>query len=74
MRRCPRRSTSQETPGPSAAAATAIVAETAPASPYDPVSWESIVTMPMPAMEIGSRAMNPAEEKARVPGAANIRR
>nr|WP_236711626.1 hypothetical protein [Streptomyces azureus] len=45
------------------------VAETAPASPYSPRLWDSIVMIPMPVMEIGIRATKPAAEKATAPGA-----
>ncbi|MFE7483742.1 hypothetical protein [Streptomyces sp. NPDC057552] len=44
-------------------------AETAPASPYSPRIWDSIVMIPMPAIESGIRATKPAAEKATEPGA-----
>ncbi|CAM5364311.1 hypothetical protein SALBM217S_10879 [Streptomyces griseoloalbus] len=70
-RRCPYWSTSRETCGPASAADSAMVAERAPASPYRPVTWEIIVTTPMPVMDSGRRPRNPAAEKALLPGAAN---
>ncbi len=57
-----------------AAAASARVADSAPASPYRPVTWEIIVTMPMPSMDSGIRPSAPAAEKPLVPGAAKIAR
>lgn len=48
-----------------------MVAERAPASPYRPVTWEIIVTTPMPVIDSGIRPRNPAAEKALLPGAAN---
>ncbi len=47
------------------------MADSAPASPYRPVSWEIIVTTPMPIIDSGIRPRKPAVEKALVPGAAN---
>src|SRR4051794_39407777 len=43
-------STSLETCGPTAAPDSATVADSAPASPYCPVTCETIVTMPIPSM------------------------
>ncbi len=48
-----------------------MVAESAPARPYRPVSWEIIVTTPMPIMDSGIRPRRPAAVKPLVPGAAN---
>lgn len=73
-RRCPCRSTSRETCGPSTAADIASVAESAPASPYRPVIWDTMVTTPMPIMDNGIRPKKPAAENPLVPGAANIAR
>lgn len=70
-RRCPCRSTSREICGPITAADSAMVADSAPASPYRPVSWETIVTTPMPIIDSGIRPRNPAAENALVPGSAN---
>ncbi|CAM5237297.1 hypothetical protein SSPIM334S_00001 [Streptomyces spiroverticillatus] len=70
----PCRSTSREICGPKTAADIARVAERAPARPYRPVSWEIIVTMPMPIMDSGIRPSSPATEKLLVPGAANMAR
>ncbi len=57
-----------ETCGPATAAASAMVADSAPASPYRPVSWEIIVTTPMPIIDSGIRPRKPAAEKPLVPG------
>lgn len=73
-RRWPCLSTSRETWGPSTAADMAMVAESAPARPYLPVTWEIMVTMPMPIMDSGIRPMKPATENDLVPGAAKIAR
>ena len=48
-----------------------MVAESAPASPYRPVSWEIIVTTPMPIIDSGIRPKRPAVVKPLEPGAAN---
>lgn len=48
-----------------------MVAERAPARPYRPVSWETIVTTPMPIIDSGIRPRNPAAVKRLEPGAAN---
>lgn len=48
-----------------------MVADSAPASPYRPVSCEIIVTTPMPIIDSGIRPRKPAVEKPLVPGAAN---
>ncbi len=48
-----------------------MVADRAPARPYRPVSWEIIVTTPMPIIDSGIRPRRPAAEKALLPGAAN---
>nr|WP_234474756.1 hypothetical protein [Streptomyces sp. MBT98] len=45
------------------------VAETAPARPYCPRIWDSIVMIPMPVIDSGIRATKPAAEKATEPGA-----
>jgi hypothetical protein len=73
-RRCPYRSTRRAICGPNAAAERARAAETAPAIPYSPRSWDSMVTTPMPVIESGSRETKPAAEKPRDPGAAKILR
>jgi hypothetical protein len=52
----------------------ASVAESAPASPYRPVTCEIMVTMPMPIMDRGIRPRNPATENEVVPGASKIAR
>lgn len=57
-----------------AAAESATVADRPPASPYRPVSWETIVTIPMPIIDRGIRPRNPATEKLLVPGRANMAR
>ena len=43
-------------------------ADTAPATPYEPVAAETSSTMPRPTIEIGSLATRPIIEKRRVPG------
>lgn len=48
-----------------------MVADKAPARPYRPVSWEIIVTMPIPIMDSGILPSRPAVEKPLEPGAAN---
>ena len=48
------------------------VAATAPASQYVPCVWDSMATMPMVAMAIGSRAMKPAAAKPLAPGGLKI--
>ncbi|RUY94237.1 hypothetical protein EN974_24255 [Mesorhizobium sp. M7A.F.Ca.CA.001.12.2.1] len=68
----PRRSTSLDICGATKALARAYVAETAPASQYSPRVCDSIATMPMGAMAIGRRAMNPAAAKPLAPGARKI--
>lgn len=40
----------------------ASVAESAPASPYRPVIWDTMVTTPMPIMDSGIRPKKPAAE------------
>lgn len=70
-RRWPYRSTRREIWGPSTAADSAIVADRAPASPYRPVTWEIIVTTPMPIIDRGIRPRRPAPVKLLEPGAAN---
>lgn len=72
--RCPWRSTSRETRGPRTAADIASIAESAPARPYLPVTWEIMVTTPMPIMDSGMRPRRPATENEVVPGAAKIAR
>jgi hypothetical protein len=72
--RWPYRSTSRKICGPRAAVAGARAAATAPAKPYYPRSWDTMVTMPIPVIDRGIRATKPAAEKPRLPGGAKIRR
>lgn len=67
---CPRRSTTREIRGPQRAVDSVKVAETAPARPYCPRIWDSIVMIPMPVIDSGIRATKPAAEKAAEPGAS----
>ncbi len=71
-RRWPCRSTSREIHGPSTAAETARVADSALPSQKVPFISASMVTVPIPVIEIGRRAISPEDEKARLPGAAKI--
>jgi len=48
-----------------------MVTESPPARPYRPVSWEIVVTTPMPVIDTGIRPRKPAAEKPLEPGAAN---
>ena len=66
------RSTSREICGATMALVSAKVAETAPASQYSPCVCDSMATMPIGAMAIGSRATKPAAAKPLAPGALKI--
>lgn len=69
----PCRSTNRDTWGLINATASVNVAETAPASAKSPCTRDSIVMMPMPVIESGILARNPAMEKPTAPGAEKSR-
>jgi hypothetical protein len=67
-RRCPCRSTSRDSPGPSTATPTAYAAPTTPARAYDARRSSTSRTVPIPSIAMGSRPTRAAVEKARAPG------
>ena len=73
-RACPTLSSSRPWRIARPALATMYAAETAPATPYEPVAAETSSTMPRPTMDIGSRATSPVALKRSVPGSASTRR
>ena len=70
----PCRSTSRPSSGASSACASAKVAETAPASAYEPVVASTSRTTPSVCIEIGSRATRPAATNATAPGTRSTSR
>jgi hypothetical protein len=66
-RRCPRRSTSRDRPGPSSAVPAAYEAVTSPARAYELLRSSTSSTVPMPSMAIGSRPTSAATVNASAP-------
>jgi len=74
IRAWPYRSTKRASWGPQSALAITYAAETLPAREYESNIAESISTMPIPTIEIGSRASTPVSEKASAPGFVRMSR
>ncbi|GMA23451.1 hypothetical protein GCM10025864_12100 [Luteimicrobium album] len=72
MRRCPWRSTSRASWGEHTACAMTSTAEIRPASAYDPYSPWIIRTVPIPTIDMGSRATRADAENCSAPGTRRI--